>query len=235
MLTAAEAEAAAVLAGMGSPGGTQCEPSRIGPYVGCRLPGEPAVTVLAGGIGPAAAAAATATALALSPGVDLVLNAGVAGGFAAAGVSVGDVVLATTSGFADLGAESPGGFLPAAELGWPAAEFPASPELLAVVTDRLRRAGLTVHAGPVLTVSTVTGTAAAAARLSARSRPVAEAMEGAAVAGAAARFGRRFLELRTVSNLVGDRDRDAWDVAGALDTLRAAMAAARPALLLESP
>lgn len=235
VLTAVEAEAAAVLAGLSALGPTRPVAGRIGPYPVCRLPGEPAVSVLAGGIGPAAAAAAAATALTLDPAVGVVLSVGIAGGFAAAGVGVGDVVLATSSIFADLGADSPTGFRSAAALGWGGAGYSGRPGLVANVAEDLRRAGLAVHTGPVLTVSTVTGTAARANQLRGRHDPVAEAMEGAAVAGTAERFQHPFLELRTVSNLVGDRDHGSWDVAGALDTLRRAMAAAWPALQAGTP
>ncbi len=231
VLTAVEAEANAVLAGLTTTGGARAIEAEIGPYRACRVAGDPAVTVLAGGIGPAHAAAATAAALALEPErADLVLSVGIAGGFAAAGVGVGDVVLATSSIFADLGADSPAGFRPASELGWQQARYPVPPELGARIGRRLGRAGLRVHTGTVLTVSTVTGTAKRAAELSTLHRPVAEAMEGAAVAAAANRFGRPFAELRTVSNLVGDRDRATWDVAGALAALATALGAALPGL-----
>lgn len=230
VLTAVEAEANAVLAGLSATGGAVAIQAEIGPYRACRVPGEPAVTLLAAGIGPAAAAAAAAAALALEPGVDMVCSVGIAGGFAAAGVRVGDVVLAASSMFADLGADSPAGFRSASELGWDEARYPIRPELVARLGQHLGRVRLRVHTGTVLTVSTVTGTARRAAELSALHRPVAEAMEGAAVATAANRFGRPFAEIRTVSNLVGDRDRAAWDVTGALATLATAMAAALPAL-----
>lgn len=200
----------------------------IGPYQ-ARTAGEPPTVVLAGGIGPAAAAAATATALALVSDVRLVLSVGIAGGFTAAGVRVGDVALATTSVFADLGADSPDGFRSATSLGW-AADYAAPPVLASQVRAALESGGLAVHCGPIVTVSTVTGTAARAALLTAAYRPVAEAMEGAAVAAAADRFGWPVLELRAVSNLVGDRDRSAWDIAGALQALRRAMTAVRPIL-----
>lgn len=231
IVTAVEAEATAVLAGLADAGLPTAEQVSIGPYAACRLSAQPEVIVLAGGIGPAAAAAAAGAALALLPAVGLIVSAGIAGGFGAAGVGVGDVVLASSSVFADLGADSPAGFRSAAELGWGSAPYPGVPGLLHTVADQIRSAGLSVHLGPVLTVSTVTGTAARAAALADAHGPVAEAMEGAAVAAAAARFDRGVLELRTVSNLVGDRDRDDWDIAGALASLRAGISAACPLLI----
>lgn len=205
----------------------------VGPYRGFRTVEPPAVTVLAGGIGPAAAAAATATALALDPGFSLVLSTGIAGGFAPAGVRIGDVVLASRSVHADLGAQSSGGFLSAADLGWAGTAFPGPVDLLPYLAEQIRQAGLSVHVGPVLTVSTVTGTSATADRLHRAQRPVAEGMEGAAVAGAAERFGRDLLEVRAVSNVVGDRDRRSWNIPAALDVLSSALAAVLPVLLKE--
>ncbi|MEP6463318.1 MAG: hypothetical protein ABJC62_07880, partial [Frankiaceae bacterium] len=147
MLTAVAAEADAVLAALTATGSLPGEPVRIGPYPAC---GTSEVTVLAGGIGPAAAAAATASALALQPETSLVLSAGIAGGFAEAGVGVGDLVLADSSVFADLGADSPRGFHSAAELRWAAPTLPPS-SAASAVAEALRNAGLPVHQGLVLT------------------------------------------------------------------------------------
>ncbi|MFE3127320.1 futalosine hydrolase, partial [Streptomyces hydrogenans] len=83
----------------------------------------------------------------------------------------------------------------------------------------------------VLTVSTVTGSAARADALAARHPgAAAEAMEGFGVAEAAAAHGAAVLELRAVSNAVGPRDRAAWRIGDALTALRAAAAALVPAL-----
>jgi futalosine hydrolase len=54
---------------------------------------------------------------------------------------------------------------------------------------------------------------------------VAEAMEGYGVACAADRDGVGFAELRTISNLVGPRDRAGWRIAEALTQLERAAAA----------
>jgi futalosine hydrolase len=91
------------------------------------------------------------------------------------------------------------------------------------VAEALRGAGLAVTTGPVLTVSTVTGTAATAAELAARvPGAAAEAMEGFGVATAAHDRGVPILEIRAISNPVGPRDRAAWRINEALDALEAA-------------
>lgn len=184
---------------------------------GLRGPGT-AATVIAGGVGPAAAAAATATALARAP-YDLVVSAGIGGGFAPA-APVGSVAVATAIVAADLGAQTPEGFLPVAELGFGVSEHIPPPELVRAVAGALEAAY-----GPVLTVSTVTGTAERAAELSGRHPgAVAEAMEGFGVAEAAAAAGVPVLEIRAVSNAVGPRDRAAWRIGPALAALTAAFA-----------
>lgn len=222
VVTATAAERDAVLADLGA---TQL--LAVGPYEGLRaLTGVGEVVVLAGGVGPAAAAAATTAGLLVLPEVDLVVSMGVAGGFAQAGVAVGDAVVATRVVAADLGAADGNAFLPLEQLvvGTPSV-LDLPPQHSVLLEERLTAAGLPTTAGPVLTVSTVTGSARRADELWRAHTAVGEAMEGYGVALAAVRHRVPVLEVRTVSNLVGPRDRDAWDLPGALWALTAAAAA----------
>ncbi|CAM5296432.1 futalosine hydrolase [Streptomyces tanashiensis] len=209
------------------------------------------VDVLVGGVGPAAVAAATGTALAHEAltgdrgRYGLVVSAGIAGGFLPA-APVGSVVVSSAIVAADLGAETPDGYLAVEELGFGRSVHHV-PEAL---TDRITTAltaGSTDTAGPdagtpdagtpdtaapgttappyalapVLTVSTVTGTARRAAELAERHpTAAAEAMEGFGVAEAAAAHGVPVVEIRAVSNAVGPRDRAAWRIGEALGALR---------------
>ena len=78
----------------------------------------------------------------------------------------------------------------------------------------------------MLTVSCATGSSATAHRRSAACPDArAEAMEGAGILAAAALHGLPFAEVRSISNLVGPRDRSAWRLAPALDALGSAIAA----------
>lgn len=216
VVTAVPAEAEAVRAGLAAPRSA---------------PPDSAVTVVPVGVGPAVAAAATARLLALAEAAGqpyrAVVSAGIGGGFADR-VEVGGTVLATRSIAADLGAESPDGFLAIDELGMPpellgaGPAVPADPDLLAT----LRAALPSATVGAVLTVNTVTGTAASTATLADRyPDAVAEAMEGYGVAVAAAQAGLPFAELRTISNPIGPRDRAAWRMREALAALTTAAAA----------
>ena len=145
-----------------------------------------------------------------------------AGGFAPL-APLGCAVVAETIVAADLGAETPEGFATVTELGFGRVRHGTAH--CAPVAAALRAAGLTTAVGPVLTVSTVTGSAARAAELTGRHPgAVAEAMEGFGVAEAAAAHGVPVLELRTVSNAVGPRDRAAWRIGEAFAALERAFA-----------
>jgi futalosine hydrolase len=152
-------------------------------------------------------------------GYDLVVCAGIGGGFGPRSV-VGGVVVADRIVHADLGAESPAGFLPLHELGFGETEHDLPPGLVA--TAATRTGGVV---GPVLTVSTATGTDRRAALLAARHGAVAEAMEGAGVLAAARPAGVPMLEIRGLSNTVGRRDPATWDIPGALAATAGALAA----------
>ncbi|MFI7286929.1 futalosine hydrolase [Streptomyces anulatus] len=183
-----------------------------------------AFDVLAGGAGPAAAAAATAFALASAP-YGLVVSAGIGGAFTPL-TPLGSLVVASGIVAADLGADTPDGFLPVTALGFGRDRFTPPPALVRKVA-----AAAGAAAGPVLTVSTVTGTAERAADLlAAHPGALAEAMEGFGVAEAAARADVPVLELRAVSNAVGPRDRDAWRIGDALAALTDAFGKTAPVL-----
>ncbi|WP_405616275.1 futalosine hydrolase [Streptomyces sp. NBC_01511] len=232
VVTAVPAEADAVSGGLGE--ATATRQGLPGGYVLAR---HPRADVLAAGVGPAAAAAGTATALASaaisatpSPSpYDLVVSAGIGGGFQPL-APVGSLVVADAIVAADLGAETPGGFLPVDELGFGRTRHHPPPELAA----RIARLLDAVHA-PVLTVSTVTGSASRTGELTARHpRAAAEAMEGFGVAEAAAAYALPVIEIRAVSNAVGPRDRSAWRIGPALDALRYAFQQLSP-VFEESP
>ncbi len=185
--------------------------------------------LVAAGVGPARAAATTGAALAAAAlsgePYGLVVSAGIGGGFAP-DAPLGAVVVADAITVADLGAETPDGFVPVTDLGFgtvthhpPAALVRAAATATAAVT------------GTVLTVSTVTGSAARAATLREHHpRAVAEAMEGFGVAEAAAAHGVPVLEVRAISNAVGPRDRAAWRIGEALTALTVAFGELGPAL-----
>jgi futalosine hydrolase len=178
------------------------------------------LTVIVGGVGPAAAAAATAHALATaSPRYELVLSAGIGGGFAP--VAPGELAIATSIAFADLGAESPAGFVPVSALGFADERYPVAEDVSGWLAGRTGG-----RLGSILTVATVTGSATTAAALRGRfPDAVAEGMEGAGIAAAAQPAGIAFGEIRAISNAVGPRDRSSWQIPAALAALSQAFVA----------
>ncbi|WP_201007443.1 futalosine hydrolase [Paenibacillus glycanilyticus] len=197
------------------------------------LNGDDRFEVMEAGVGPVEAAVSTATHLALASrnAYRLVISAGIAGGFKER-AEVGTLVVSSAIIAADLGAETPEGFHSVDKLGFGSAHIEVDGELAERLTSALQAAGLQTALGPVLTLSTVTGSAETAAGLAERiPGAAAEAMEGFGVAAAARRAGLPVLELRAISNPVGPRDRSAWRIKDALQSLEAASSVLREVMV----
>lgn len=212
VVTAAPAERDAVVAGRNAAIGMV-----DGIEIHRALTGAGLVDAIAGGVG--VAAAAVATSCVLRNGYDLVVSAGIAGGFPAA---ERPIAVARAIVHADLGARTPNGFVSMSDLGWGPTRFELSDPLVQTLAERTD--GVT---GAVLTVSTVTGSQERADELlAANPDAVAEAMEGIGVHRAADQAGVTFAELRSISNPVGPRNRDEWRIDAALTALSDAFDAA---------
>ncbi|MCY9695787.1 futalosine hydrolase [Paenibacillus alginolyticus] len=173
------------------------------------------------GVGLAAAAVNGAIELAKAE-YDLVIIAGIAGGFVGK-AEIGSLVMASEIIGADLGVELLDGFSSLDELGFGSTRVGVAADVAERVTAALLAAGLQAQMAPVLTVATATGTAATAAALAARvPGAAAEAMEGFGIATAAQQRGVPVLEIRAISNAIGPRDRDAWRIGDAFKALEAA-------------
>ncbi len=169
------------------------------------------------------ALAADAACRELAPSA--VFLVGCAGAFEAASppLDVGDVALATEDVLADEGVETDDGFLTLRDLDFPTGSrggetiFATVPLVgpSAAEASRLQdaaRGGFRVIAGRLVTVSSGSGTDARARQVFERCAPIAESLEGAAAALVAWRRGIPCREIRGISNRVGARDRDAWDI-----------------------
>jgi len=155
----------------------------------------------------------------------LILQAGCGGGFSEAGLKNGDVAIASKEIDIHLGLE-PGGPEDAVE----ALEFPvikkAGREIfncypvderecgLAVkaLKAALTGSGVNIFSGPFITVATVTASFTRSRHLHRHHGALVENMEGAGAAHVAALYNIPFLEIRAVSNRVGDRDKSRWDL-----------------------
>ena len=183
-----------------------------------RLDDSHSIAIVRTGVGPVNAAHAVTLFLAQADALAIVV-CGVGGAYPASGLEVGDVVCAASECYGDLGATSPAGFLDMKALGFPVVETPTPlfNEIPMQVFPVERRV-------PFVTVSSCTGTEAAARQLELRTAGAVESMEGAAIAHVAYLHGVQVGEVRGISNIVTNRDTTTWK-------LKEAAAAAQEALL----
>lgn len=153
-----------------------------------------------------------------------VLNLGVAGAFDFNELPLGQAVLVRQEIWPEYGLATDDGIAPQG-IGLALGKIDGRPVWDRISLDPVRQAqrlGLNLPDMPQavsLTVSGVTGTAQRAAFLRLRYGAAMENMEGFALAWACARWGLPFLEVRTISNLVGSRKPEHWDLRTALSRL----------------
>jgi futalosine hydrolase len=159
----------------------------------------------------------TATAFALGKHLakntyDLAISLGIAGSFDR-GIALGDVVEIRTDIFSELGAENDDQFLTLDAMGFGQTTFSATSELADYYS------GQSLQQVSAITVNTVHGNDASILKLQQRINPQLESMEGAAFFYACEQAGVPALQIRTVSNYVEKRNRDAWQIALAVKNL----------------
>ncbi len=168
----------------------------------------PHVEVLVTGVGMVEASSSIARALAQSP-YSLVINAGIAGAFRGT-AHIGEGVVVADE-FVELGIET-----------GEAIALPDGARLVNRVTSDLSLVDSLVEYGfpskRGITVSSVTATEETAARL-ARLDVEIESMEGFAALRAAEMAGVPAIEVRGISNIVGDRAKSGWDLAAGVNGL----------------
>ena len=167
------------------------------------------VETLVAGIGPVDAAARVARAL-FAQKYDMVVNAGIAGAFPGVahvgdGVVVGEELFEVQQENGAPLALPPGNLV--------ADRVPSDSQLIEAITAL----GFPLVRG--ITVSQVTATDATAARLRARGAEI-ETMEGFAVLRAAQLAGVPAIEVRGISNIVGDRAKSEWNLDAGIMGLR---------------
>ena len=164
---------------------------------------------------------------------DWIIQLGCAGAYPGSGLGIADVAIANVEIFADEGVETPEGFLSMRDLELPQAsrdgelifnevpvDFPTAETIQAIRSSLGQR--LRIKAGLFCTVSLGSGTDAASRRAEERWSPLAESMEGAAAALVAWRQRVRFSEIRGISNMTGNRNRESWKIAEACEAAAAA-------------
>lgn len=160
----------------------------------------------------------------------LIVQTGCAGAFSSSGLAIGDIGIATEEIDAHLGIEPAAPGAPLEELPFPVSvyadraiknRYPLDAGLAhgaaGIIKRNLTIDGLNIVTGPFITVSTITATDQGAQRYHRQYGPCMESMEGAGACHVALHYRIPFLEIRAASNLVGRRDRVAWDLPLAFD------------------
>jgi futalosine hydrolase len=165
--------------------------------------------------------ALTARIRAERPG--LVLQVGIGGAFDTVRHPVGSAACLARDGVADLGVREADGWRDVFEMGLTDPDtHPYRGGWLVNPHDRLlTRSGLAAATG--VTVNRVSTDRDWIGDLERRLRPDIESMEGAALHYVCLMESVPFLQIRGVSNRVGERDKSAWQIAAALDSAAAAL------------
>lgn len=196
----------------------------------CRISNIPVVLVQTGPGAVNAARAITAVVERARP--SLILQTGCGGAFARSGLDIGDIAVASEEIDAAIGIEDETNGFPPRPLPFPLLAGPgftvfnrfpinsglvdSAMHVLEEIFSRPNEPGNkspAIFKGPFVSVSTITATDRTAERLFNAYSPCLEQMEGAATAQVAMSYGIPFLEIRSVSNFVGRRNREDWDIA----------------------
>ena len=152
--------------------------------------------------------------------IDAVLNFGVAGAYVCESLPCGngallDLCLAEQEHLGDFGICFAEHYEVLDEKLVGSTVFPLDQSMLCQARIILDRHNMVYRCGNFVTVSAVSATRQRGAMLAARYQGLCENMEGAAVARVCAEFSLPLLEVRSISNLVEDRDLGRWRMAEA--------------------
>ena len=186
--------------------------------------GDTSVVSVTSGIGKTNASRGT-TLLIEKFAPDIIIHLGVGGAYPSSGLKMGDIAIADEEIYGDEGILLADGFHTVEKIGIPFLikagkqyfnEFPLDKKLvkMALRISRVmyQASRVAVKSGPFLTLSTCTGTLKRARELEKTFHAICENMEGAAVAHVCAFYGTPMVEIRGISNIVGERDKRKWDI-----------------------
>lgn len=153
----------------------------------------------------------------------LILQTGIAGIFTQTGLNIGDIALATREHYIHTGIKTDGfkndplpfdliDSNPLSRKGIYPFEQDRVDRTHEILSQALSTNKINIAKGPFITVSSITSTFKQASKLYSSFSPVMEAMEGAACAHIAARYGIPIIEIRSGSNFVGERNKSKWDI-----------------------
>ena len=171
------------------------------------------------GVGPVAAAYSLTRYLAETESLIAgVINFGVAGAYLDTQIKLLDICLADKEVLADLGICFADSITPLTDTSLNVEqEFDLRNSLLETAEYFFKSNRVDYRKGPFATVSCVSGTQNRGAMLKELNQVICENMEGAAIAKVCVGFGIESLELRSVSNMVEDRNPSHWKLAEAVE------------------
>jgi len=177
------------------------------------------VDFLTTGVGPVNAAYCLTRYLAQKKEkVEGVINFGVTGAYLEIGLNLLDICLAEKEILADLGICSAESVTPLGEEALQIQrEFDLQNTLFKKAVRFFESKDIPFKQGCFVTVNCVSGTQSRGDMLKKTYQALCENMEGAAIARVCSGFGVECLELRSVSNMVEDRDLSTWQLAGACE------------------
>lgn len=148
---------------------------------------------------------------------DLIIQAGIAGTFSGS-IKKGSVVLVNKDCFGDVGIYEKGNFNTLFEAGFiNKNDFPFTDGWLANQHEYLLHASLPL--ATAITVNKITDDATGVNELFDKFNPGIESMEGAALHYVCLQQKINFLQLRSISNMVGERDKSKWAMKEAITNL----------------
>jgi len=177
------------------------------------------ISMLISGIGPVSTVYAIMNYLAQNDKPNLLINIGIAGSYMG-NLPVGTVVIPVSDRFADLGVCDGDYFIPLDRAGikddnddyTPSGIFNAERDIVHKMTSDLSRV-------KAVTVSTATGSVKVREAIRSEHNPDIESMEGAAAYYVCNKQGIPCIGIRSVSNMVGPRNKSLWDIDLALEHL----------------
>ncbi len=157
--------------------------------------------------------------------IGAMVSIGIAGTYPQSVLVPGDVAVAESEIYGDMGTRTRNAVELLEEIGIPLLKeggtsyfniWPADEKLVSRAKTAFKSSSLTerfhMHCGPFVTVAASSGDAETALALQERFGAVCENMEGAAVAQVAKVYGVPFFECRGISNYAGIRNRKEWKV-----------------------
>jgi futalosine hydrolase len=151
----------------------------------------------------------------------LVIQAGIAGSYNPS-LQAGEVVTVVQDAIGDLGAEAEGQFMPLGKMGFEDGVSPLFRDGWLVNKD-LEKVQPPYKAVKGITVNRITDSQQIKDQMLAAWQPDIETMEGAALHHVCLQMQLPFLQLRSISNEVGERDKSRWKTQEAITNLNEAL------------